>query len=150
MQKNKRLYIRDGRAPIPKSVVTSRVMSANKAKNTGPELALQRVLRERRIKGCRFHWKKIIGRPDIAFPTKHVAVFIHGCFWHRCPYCKMPMPKSHKVFWRQKFERNKKRDIEKVRQLISLNWRVLTIWECEIKKDPDRVIERIHKLLKRN
>ena len=128
-------YLRDGRAPIPESEATSRVMSANRGKNTGPELTLKKALREAGLSGYRLHWKKAPGRPDIAYPGRKVAVFIHGCFWHRCPHCDLLPPKSNTDFWSKKFRRNKKRDAEKVRALEAKGWNVLVIWECEINED---------------
>lgn len=140
-------YFRDGRAPIPESEATSRVMSANKGKDTGPEMALRMALREIGIPGYRLHWKKVPGRPDIAYPGRKVAVFIHGCFWHRCPHCDLPLPKSHTDFWSKKFMRNKKRDEEKIRALKAESWTVLVIWECEIKEDVLNCAERVKALV---
>src|SRR5271157_969325 len=106
-------YIRDGRAPIPEKEATSRVMSANKGINTHPELVLRRALCNEGLRGYRLHWKKAPGRPDIAFPGKKVAVFVNGCFWHRCPYCHPSFPKSNVEFWTAKFEKNRERDKRK-------------------------------------
>jgi DNA mismatch endonuclease (patch repair protein) len=128
-------YIRDGRAPIPESEMTSKVMSAIRAKNTKPEIDFRKALREVGIPGYRLHWKKAAGRPDIAYPRRKVAVFVHGCFWHRCPYCNLPLPKSHTGWWEKKLERNKLRDDEKVRSLEAAGWTVLVFWEHEIKAD---------------
>lgn len=128
-------YIRDGRAPIPTSEATSRVMSANVGKNTKPELALRQALRAIGIPGYRLHWKKAPGQPDIAYPGRKIAIFMNGCYWHRCPHCNLPIPKSNTDFWMEKFERNKKRDAEVTRKLEEKGWTVLVFWECEVKKD---------------
>lgn len=128
-------YIRDGRAPIPESEVTSKVMSAVRAKHTKPELALRKALRGIGISGYRLHWKGAPGRPDIAYPKSKLAIFVHGCFWHRCPYCNSPLPKTHIDFWMKKFERNKERDAAKIRALEAEGWKVLVLWEHEIRKD---------------
>jgi len=141
-------YIRDGRAPIPKSDVTSKVMSKNRGKDTGPELALRRVLRDTGLAGYRLHWKKVPGRPDLAYPGKKIAIFVHGCFWHRCPYCNLPLPKSHTDFWSKKFEKNKKRDSSKIVKLESEGWDVLVIWECEIKEDIRGCARKVKDLVK--
>ena len=77
MKSRKRMYLRDGRAPIPKNEVTSRVMSANKGKNTKPEILLRKTLWKAGHRGFRTNYKKAPGRPDIAFPKKKVAVFVH-------------------------------------------------------------------------
>jgi DNA mismatch endonuclease (patch repair protein) len=128
-------YIRDGRAPLPESEITSKIMSAIGGKNTEPELALRKALREIGISGYRLHWKRAPGRADIAYPGRKMAVFVHGCFWHRCPYCNPALPKTHTEFWIRKFEKNKERDTLMINSLKAEGWRVLVFWECEIKKD---------------
>lgn len=141
-------YIRDGRAPIPTSETTSRVMSANVGKNTKPELALRKALREIGIPGYRLHWKKAPGRPDIAYPGRRIAIFVNGCYWHRCPHCNLPLPRSNTDFWKEKFEKNIKRDTDKTRDLEENGWMVLVFWECEINNDPlacaDKVKRQVH------
>lgn len=139
-------YLRDGRAPIPKNEVTSRVMSANKGKNTKPELLLRKSLWQHRLKGYRLNYKKVPGRPDIVFVSKRLAIFINGCFWHRCPHCKLSLPKSNITFWGKKFENNIERDKRKIKELKKLKWSVLTIWECEIKENIDKQIDKIRRL----
>ena len=71
------------------------------------------------------------------------AIFIHGCFWHRCKRCKLSYPKTNTEFWKNKFERNINRDKIKEEQLISLNWKVMTIWECEINKDINECVKKL-------
>ncbi|MBT6568273.1 MAG: hypothetical protein HON19_05160 [Flavobacteriales bacterium] len=78
-------YTRDGRAPIPDKEITSRLMSSIKDKNTKPELAIRKAMWNNGVKGYRLHWKKVPGKPDIAFPSKKVAIFVNRCYWHRCP-----------------------------------------------------------------
>ncbi len=137
MKENKeREYIRDGRAPIPKSEVTSKVMSANRGKDTKPELIMRITLRETGIPGYRLHWKKIPGSPDIAYPGRKIAIFVNGCYWHRCPMCNLPLPRTNTEFWKTKFDRNKTRDAKKKRELEKLGWKVFVFWECKIKEDP--------------
>ncbi len=85
-----RTYIRDGRAPIPKNEGTSIVMSANKAKDTKPELVLRKTLWKENLRGYRLH-PKIFQADRIIFSFKKTAVFVNGCFWHRCPYCKLAL-----------------------------------------------------------
>jgi len=122
-------------------------MKANKAKNTKPELIVRHKLREKGYPGYRVNWKNAPGRPDIAYPGKRLAVFVNGCFWHRCPLCNMPLPKSHIDYWSKKFEMNIERDRRKTAELESLGWTVITIWECELKKDQDEAIARITRYL---
>ena len=136
-------YLRDGRAPIPKSENISRVMSANKGKNTKPEISLRKALWSNGIQGYRINWKKVAGRPDIAFPGKKLAIFVNGCFWHRCPICNLNSPKSNVEFWENKFSKNIERDTRKNEQLNNAGWTVITVWECEIKNDLDAVVEKV-------
>lgn len=140
-------YIRDGRAPIPKSESVSRVMSANKGRDTGPELLLRRALHQAGVPGYRLHWKKAPGRPDIAYPGRRVAVFVHGCYWHRCPHCQPSMPKTHSRFWREKFAKNQERDERKLRELQEAGWTSIVIWECQLKNDPAAAAASVKKLL---
>lgn len=143
----KKTYIRDGRAPIPKSENTSRVMSANKAKNTKPEIILRKLLWANGTRGYRCNYKKASGRPDIAFPKKRIALFVNGCFWHRCPHCKLPLPKSNIKFWEAKFSANKKRDNLKIKSLKRNGWKVFVIWECEVPKKLQSLFEFLNKEL---
>lgn len=140
------MYIRDGRAPIPESEATSRVMSANTGKNTKPETTFRKALRDVGIPGYRLHWKKAPGRPDIAYPGKKIAIFVHGCYWHRCPHCDLPLPKSHTDFWAEKFRKNKERDAKKKASLESEGWDVLVFWECQIKRDVMACAENVKKI----
>lgn len=139
--------MRDGRAPVPESDSVSRVMSANKGKDTKPELMLRQALREIGIRGYRLHWTKAPGRPDIAFPGRMIAIFVHGCYWHRCPICNPPLPKTHTAFWREKFEKNKSRDERKIQKLKGDGWRVVVIWECEIKNNSLGSAQKVKKIL---
>ena len=128
-------YLRDKRSPTPSSESTSKVMSANKAKDTKPEIKLRKILWKEGIRGYRLNWKKAPGRPDIAFPGRKIAIFINGCYWHRCPKCDLPLPKSNVQFWKDKFDNNIARDKKKNKELLDLGWNVLVFWECDIKSD---------------
>ena len=139
----KRTYLRDGRAPIPKSEITSQVMSSIRAKNTKPEITLRKALWKNGLSGYRLHWKKVAGKPDIAYPKRKIAIFVNGCFWHRCPYCNPSFPKTHIRFWKQKFKKNAERDLRKTQELQSLGWKVLIIWECQINESLQDCINRI-------
>lgn len=136
-------YMRDGRAPIPESEVTSRVMSANKGRDTKPELILRKALRDIGLSGYRIHWNKIPGKPDIAFPGRKIAIFIHGCFWHRCPKCNLALPKSHSDYWASKFKRNIERDKKYEKDLKKNGWQTIVLWECEVIKDALALAARI-------
>jgi DNA mismatch endonuclease (patch repair protein) len=118
-------------------------MSANRAKDTSPELILRRELWQLGLRGYRLHPRKIPGRPDIAYVSRKVALFVMGCFWHRCQKCDYKLPKTNREFWKQKFGRNVERDKRKQADLRRLGWKVFIVWECELKTDLDRVMKRI-------
>ena len=127
-------FMRDGREPVPASEGTSRSMRSNKGRDTRPEIVLRKALRGAGLSGYRLHWK-VPGRPDIAYPGRKVAVFVNGCFWHRCPVCDLPLPKSNTGFWKAKFEANAERDLRVTHALEADGWIVVTVWECEIRRD---------------
>ena len=136
-------YVRDKRSPTPSNENVSKVMSANKGKDTEPELLLRKALRDAGHPGYRLHWKKAPGKPDICYPGRRLAIFVHGCFWHRCPQCDLPLPKSNIEFWEEKFRKNKERDERKLAELSEAGWRTLTFWECQLKDDLEGCIARI-------
>ena len=110
----------------------SEIMGLIKAKNTRPELSVRRLLHRLGYR-FRLHRKDLPGRPDIVLPKHRVAVFVHGCFWHRHPGCPQTRtPKSRVEFWVEKFLGNIRRDEAARRRLIEAGWRVLVIWECEL------------------
>ena len=129
----KTMYIRDGRAPVPKQEVTSRIMSRVRGKNTKPEVAFRKELRSEGLGGYKLHPKSLPGRPDVYFPSQKLAIFINGCFWHAHQGCKhFSLPKTNRPFWEQKLQRNKERDQEVLAALLQEGYRVLVVWECEL------------------
>jgi DNA mismatch endonuclease (patch repair protein) len=122
-------------------------MRSNKGKNTSPEKRLRSALVAAGIKGYRIHRRGVPGRPDISFPKRRLAVFVNGCYWHRCPVCDLPIPKTHSEFWKKKFELNTRRDRRKTEELEAGGWRVLVIWECEIRKDLGNSVKRVKRAL---
>ena len=121
-------------------------MRAIKGKDTKPEVLVRSMLHRA---GYRFrkNVKELPGTPDIVLPKYKTVIFVHGCFWHRHKGCKQATtPKSNVDFWSEKFERNVANDKKHARQLRRLGWHVITVWECQLKK-PDRVIQRVEKLL---
>lgn len=120
--------------PAASSEAVRHSMQGNRSKNTKPELLMRHALRERGLTGYRLQWKGASGRPDVAFPGRRVAVFVHGCFWHRCPYCHPSEPRSNVEFWQAKFERNQQRDQRNVHELVERGWTVIVVWECRLKK----------------
>ena len=140
-------YVRDKRSPAPLNKLVSKVMSANKSKHTKPEIIFRKTLWDNGIRGYRLNWRKVPGSPDIAFTRQKLAIFINGCFWHRCPKCELPLPKSNTEFWKDKFNKNVKRDKKKNMQLINFGWRVLVVWECDIKSNIQDVILEVRQIL---
>ena len=122
------------RAPAASSYGVHKSMQGNKGKDTKPELLVRHRLCGAGLTGYRLHWDAP-GRPDIAWPGKRVAIFVNGCFWHRCPHCNPPVPKSNREYWVAKFERNVQRDERNLHDLYDAGWTVHVIWECQLKKD---------------
>ena len=112
--------------------------------NKSTELRLLGLLRERGVTGWRRHLP-LPGRPDFAFRKERVAVFVDGCFWHRCPRCYRP-PKSSQDYWVAKIARNVKRDAESTKRLKEKGWKVARVWECRLKK-PDPFMRRLIRML---
>ncbi len=108
-------------------------MQANKRKDTKPELLVRARLRAAGLTGYRLQWK-VPGRPDVAWPGKKVALFVNGCFWHRCPHCNLSLPKSNVEYWQVKFDRNVERDAANLEALEADGWKVHVLWECQLKK----------------
>lgn len=106
-------------------------MSRIKGRDTAPEMRLRRALRGRGI-GYRLQAKDLPGRPDVVFRGARLAVFVHGCFWHRHEGCRSAsVPKSSVAFWTAKFSANVRRDRRNIERLLAAGWRVGVVWECE-------------------
>ena len=116
-------------------------MSRIRGKNTGPEIKLRKLLWTQGVRGYRIHYK-LPGKPDIIFTKKKIAIFIDGCFWHKCPVC-FQEPETRKEFWMKKIGSNVDRDLKNTQQLQNEEWTVLRFWEHEIRKTPDNVVEKI-------
>lgn len=113
----------------------SEIMRRVKQSNTTPEMLVRRTLH---AMGYRYvlHDKRLPGSPDIVFPSRRIAVFVHGCFWHRHPDCsRATVPRGRRQYWEEKFARNVDRDIKNLRCLEQLGWKSYVIWECELKKN---------------
>jgi len=129
----------------------SRIMASVGQRDTGAEMGLRRALHRLGLR-YRLHDRKLPGSPDLVFPRFRAVVFVHGCFWHVHEGCKYAtMPSSRKVFWREKFEANKKRDRRNFDALLANGWRVLVVWECAVKGKKDSELkglgERVKKCL---
>ncbi|MDE4079003.1 very short patch repair endonuclease [Methanosphaera sp. Vir-13MRS] len=120
-------------------------MSQIKCKDTKPEIIVRSYLFS---KGLRFRKndKRYPGTPDIVLPKYNTIVFINGCFWHLhegCKYAKMP--KSNVDYWKKKLYRNKERDEANIKLLKSMGWNVITVWECQLKKDKkEKTLENLY------
>lgn len=123
---------------IVDSKTRSRMMSGIRGKDTRPELVVRRFLHSKGFR-YRLHDVKLSGRPDVVLPKYKLAIFVHGCFWHRHRGCKfLTNPDQNREKWNEKFRKNVERDKKQVEQLLSQGWRVLVIWECVIKSStPD-------------
>lgn len=125
----------------------SKVMSRVRSGDTKPELAVRSMLHRMGYR-FRLHRKDLPGKPDIVLPRHQTAVFVHGCFWHQHPGCKKAtLPKRNPGFWEAKLRRNVERDGEVRHRLEESGWRVVVIWECEVKDDPSLCAKRVHREL---
>jgi len=123
-------------------------MSRVHGRDTKPEMSVRRIVHGMGYR-FRLHRKDLPGRPDIVLPRHRAVIFVHGCFWHRHeePSCALArMPKSRLEFWEPKLEANRLRDIRTKEALEAAGWRVLVIWECEV-KDPFRISGTVREFL---
>ena len=108
----------------------SRIMRTVKAKDTGPEMVVRRMLHKL---GNRYRLRRtdLPGKPDLVFPSRKAVIFVHGCFWHGHD-CKRGArtPKTNTKYWTDKIHRNVARDVQAIKELEALGWRVLVVWEC--------------------
>lgn len=122
-------------------------MSRIRAGDTKPELQLRSLLHHAGYR-YRLHDPKLPGKPDIVLPRYRTVIFVHGCFWHRHSGCRnATTPSTRTDFWTRKFEATIERDRRKAAELIAADWRVITVWECELKKEPLAVLSNIIILL---
>jgi len=120
----------------------SRIMARVRGVNTNPEKVVRSLVHRMGYR-FRLHVKELPGKPDIALPRHKKVIFVHGCFWHQHKGCKQAeRPTSNTDYWNKKLDRNIIRDGDNIEKLEYLGWKVLVIWECEIKK-PDLLTERV-------
>lgn len=110
---------------------------------TAPETLIMYALRRKNIYFAK-NVKSITGKPDIVFRRKKTAVFIDSDFWHMHPK-RFIMPKSNRIYWKEKVRRNKERDSEVNKKLRKAGWRVIRIWEYDVKRSVDKCIKKILK-----
>ena len=126
-----------------RSSLMSRIRSHG---NAATELRFIRLLKDAGITGWRRHYR-LPGKPDFVFLKFRLAVFVDGCFWHGCPRCYLE-PKSNRAFWRRKITANRERALVVNRALRKTGWRVLRIWEHDLKrKGESRLLRRIQRTL---
>ena len=112
-------------------------MARIKSKDTKPEWRVRRAIH---AAGLRYllHDRRLPGKPDLVFPSRRLALFVHGCFWHRhrdpaCPFARLP--KTRLEFWLGKLEANAARDLVTEARLREMGWNVAVVWECEVRKN---------------
>lgn len=103
-----------------------------KSKDTKPEKIIRKLLWNEGYR-YRLHCKGLPGKPDIVFPGKRKAIFIHGCFWHKHCCSHFNWPKTNTDFWKEKINATVKRDKKNLDAMSRMGWKVLIIWECETK-----------------
>ena len=124
----------------------SRNMAAIKGKDTKPEMIVRKYLFSRGLR-FRVQVRKLPGTPDIVLPKYKTAIFVNGCFWHGHEGCKyFRLPKSNVEFWKEKIERNIERDRESMQALLDLGWKVVRVWECELRNKANRSEEHTSEL----
>jgi DNA mismatch endonuclease (patch repair protein) len=123
-------------------------MRGNKSSGTKPELKLRKALWAAGMKGYRTNYRGLRGTPDIVYIGAQVAVFVDGCFWHACPEHYVE-PKTRVAFWRAKAVRNRAYDEDITRHLVREGWKVVRIWEHEIRDDLPGCVQRVRGVLLR-
>ncbi len=120
----------DPLTPTQRSERMSRIRNAD----TKPEMIVRRLVHGMGYR-YRLHSRELPGHPDLVFRPRKKVIFVHGCFWHQHGCRQYRQPRSKLSFWGAKLARNKARDDEVLRALEKLGWRVLVIWECQVKDE---------------
>ena len=120
----------------------SEIMARVRGTGTRPEMSVRRLVHGLGYR-YRLHNRRLPGRPDLVFAGRRKVIFVHGCFWHRHPGCRLARtPKSRVDFWRAKLDGNRQRDLVKQRELQDMGWQSLVLWECQL-NDLESVAERV-------
>lgn len=121
-------------------------MQAVRGRDTGPERIVRRLARQLGYR-YRLHRKDLPGKPDLAFVGKRKVVFVHGCFWHGHDCARgARVPVHNRKYWVEKIERNRTRDAAHATALRKDGWKMLVIWECDLRNEP-RVTRRLERFL---
>lgn len=134
-------------ADVVDAETRSRMMAGIRGRDTQPEMEVRRKLH---AAGYRYSLQRrdLPGRPDIVLTKHKLAVFVHGCFWHRHPGCRFAsVPSTRTDFWAEKFATNVKRDQRNVLALVELGWRVAVIWECGVRADHNRMLAWLESMI---
>ena len=124
----------------------SEIMRRVKGTDTTPELIVRRLVHRMGFR-YRLHRKDLPGSPDLAFPGRKKAIFVHGCFWHGHSGCKRArIPQTNREYWERKISRNSERDKESARLLKKMGWKTLVIWECRT-RDLEALGKRLARFL---
>ncbi len=123
-------------------------MSQISGKDTKPEMIVRKFLHANRFRYS-LHRKDLPGKPDIVLPKYNTVIFVHGCFWHAHKGCKyFKIPKTRTEWWKNKLLANSDRDQKHIQQLEESDWKVIVVWECELKRHPkERLLKVINTLL---
>jgi len=119
--------------PLSKEERSER-MSRVKGKNTGLEIIVRKLLSESGFKYYRLNVSRLPGKPDIVFSRLIKVIFIHGCFWHLHSCKKYRIPKTRKMFWTNKLSSNVLRDKRNYKELKKQGWKILVLWECQLRR----------------
>ena len=128
--------------------IRSYVMRCIPSRGTKPEVLMRLALVREGIRGWRMQSLELPGKPDFVFEKKKLVVFIDGCFWHGCVKCYRG-PKSNKRYWNSKLRLNKARDTKNSKMLLSLGWRVLRLWEHQVRMESSDCAKEIKRYLYR-
>ena len=132
----------------PVSETRSRIMAAIRGRDTKPEIRLRKALHK---EGFRYRTtvSSLPGKPDLVLPKYGSVVFVNGCFWHGhdCGRCRMPTTRAE--YWKRKIERNMERDGIVREKLLALDWRVMTVWECQLREGKKGNLETSVRKVKR-
>lgn len=123
----------------------SAIMRRVRSVDTCPELRLRKMIHQLGFR-FRLHRKSLPGTPDVVLARQKKVVFVHGCYWHQHSCDRAKRPATNRVYWNRKLDKNVERDKKNLRLLRQQGWRVLTVWECELRK-PERLQRRLARFL---
>ncbi len=120
----------------------SAIMAKVRSKNTKPEIEVRRAIHRAGFR-FRLHRSDLPGNPDVVFPRHRLALFVHGCFWHRHGCKRTTMPATNREFWSEKFRRTVERDQRALKELEEIGWKTAVIWECQLETGINALLETL-------